>query len=81
MKRHDKGFKDDAVRYLMSSGRKLKDVAEELGVDRSSLGYWKRAHLKKLEADTSCGEYTVSDMEEENKRLRKELAEASRNVS
>ncbi len=72
---YDEEFKKDAVCLLMSSGRKLKDVAEELGLERSTLGNWRKQHLKKLDDKISGTEYSVKDMENDNKRLRRELAE------
>mgnify|MGYP003811159409 CR=1 FL=1 len=79
MKKHrnyDEEFKKDAVRLLISSGRKLKDVAAELGVDRSTLGYWRRDHMKRLDAGTEARGMQPSEMEEEIRRLRTELAYA-----
>lgn len=75
-RKYDDEFKKDAVRLLMSSGRKLKDVAEELGVERSNLGRWRIAHLKKLDADAATTGMTPSEMEKEIHKLRKDLAYA-----
>lgn len=74
--KYDEEFKKDAVRLLISSGRKLKDVAEELGVNRSTLGYWRRDHLRSLDAGAETRGIQPSEMEEEVRRLRKELAYA-----
>ena len=41
-KKFDKAFKEQAVELLESSDRTIKEIAEELGVDRSSLAYWRR---------------------------------------
>lgn len=73
-RKYDDEFKQDAVRLLLNSGRKQKDVAEELGVDRSLLGKWKRQHLRELDAGTVTTGITAAELEAENKRLRKELA-------
>ena len=75
-RKFDDEFKKDAVRLLISSGRKLKDVGAELGIDRSLLGHWRREHLKGLDAGTESKGMMPSEMEEEIRRLRKELAYA-----
>jgi transposase len=75
-KKFDDEFKKDAVRLLISSGRKLKDVAAELGIDRSLLGRWRLEHLRGLDAGTESKGMIPSEMEEEIRRLRKELAYA-----
>jgi transposase-like protein len=73
---YDAEFKKDAVRLLMSSGRAVSDVAKELGVERSCLGRWKRKHLKDLDTVAEPTGITPSEMEEEIRKLRKELAYA-----
>ena len=75
-RKYDDEFKKDAVRLLISSGRTIKDVAEELGVERSNLGRWRIEHLKKLDGGSAETGITPSDMEKEIRRLRKELAYA-----
>jgi transposase len=75
-RKFDDEFKKDAVRLLISSGRKLKEVAEELGVDRSLLGRWRLEHLRGLDAGTESKGMIASEMEEEIRRLRKELVYA-----
>lgn len=75
-KNYDKQFKDDAVRLLISSGKKLREVAAELGVERSNLGRWKREYLVKLDGCTGVNvsmEMKPSEMEKEIRSLRKEL--------
>jgi len=75
---YDKEFKKDAVEYLLRSGKLLKDVASELGVDRSSLGYWRKQHLAALdEASSKNGgpEMKPSEVDKEIRRLRRELAD------
>jgi transposase len=75
-RKYDEEFKKDAVRLLISSGRKLKDVAAELGVNRSVLGYWRKDHLKSLDAGLKTKGMQPSEMEEEIRKLRSELAYA-----
>lgn len=75
-RKYDDEFKKDAVRLLISSGRTIREVAEELGVERSNLGRWRLEHLSKLDKVSGETGITPSDMEEEIRRLRKELAYA-----
>lgn len=76
-KQYDDDFKQDAVRLLVSSGRTLRDVAKELGVEKSNLGRWRQDALEALDRSVD-GKPTPgmkpSEMEQENRRLRKELS-------
>jgi transposase len=63
----DDAFRREAVRLLATSGRTIKQVADDLGVGVSSLGAWKR----KLErAELMAGPH--EDVEKELQRLRRE---------
>ena len=73
-RKYDAEFKKDAVRHLISSGRSVTEVAEELGIERSNLGKWRQEHLKAMDAEVQGDEVKPSDMDSENRRLRKELA-------
>lgn len=75
-RKYDNEFKKDAVRLLVSSGRTIKEVAEELGVERSNLGRWRIEDLKKLDEASATTGITPTDLAEENRRLRNELAYA-----
>ena len=78
-RKYDQQFKDEAVRLLIRGDKTLKEVAENLGVERSCLARWRNKYLK---GDTGEGEkpmdagQNASELEKENRRLRKELAEA-----
>jgi transposase len=78
-RKYDQQFKDDAVRLLINGDKTLKEVGENLGVDRSCLARWRNQYLKGV---TGEGEKPMeagkngSELEKENRRLRKELAEA-----
>lgn len=63
----DAAFRQEAVRLLATSGRTIKEVAEDLGVGVSSLGAWKR---KLARADLMAGPH--EDVEKELARLRRE---------
>ena len=73
--RYDAEFKLDAVRYLIKSGKTIKAAAEDLGVERSNLGRWKRDQLAEMDNQVRITQQGVkpSEMEAEVRRLRAEL--------
>ena len=76
-RKFDEQFKQDAVRLLMSSDRTLKDVAGELGIERSNLGNWRKEALLKVDGQVTGKnplEMKPSELEQENRKLRKELS-------
>ena len=73
-RRYDDEFKKEAVQMMLNGGRLLKDVASDLGVDRSVLGRWKKLYLEELDSGVSSSGMKPSEMDNENRRLRKELA-------
>lgn len=60
-------FRREAVRLTQTSGRTIKEVADDLGIGLSTLTRWKR---KYREADLLAGPH--DDVEKELARLRKE---------
>jgi transposase len=44
-KKYDKAFKEQAIALLESSERTIKEIAEEMGIDRSTLAFWRREKL------------------------------------
>ena len=75
--RYDDQFKADAVRHLIESGKTIKSAAEDLGVERSNLGRWKREQLVKMDQQVGLGSEGMkpSEVEAELRRLRLELAD------
>ena len=43
-RKYDAAFREDAVRLVLSTGRPVKQVAEEIGVKESTLGNWLHRH-------------------------------------
>ena len=60
-------FKREAVRLTQTSGRTIRQVADDLGIGLSTLARWRRKHI---EADLLSGPH--DDVEKELARLRKE---------
>lgn len=78
-RKYDDKFKEDAVNLLITTGKGVCEIARDLGIPESCMGRWYQAHLKKL--DGNAGEMInterlPSDIEKENRQLRKELADA-----
>lgn len=63
----DDAFRREAVRLLSTSGRTIKQVADDLGVGVSSLGKWKRTLDR---AELMAGPH--EDVTKELARLRRE---------
>ena len=78
-RKYDQQFKDDAVRLLINGEKTIKEVSDSLGVDRSCLARWRNQYLEgatgEREKPMEAGQ-SASELEKENRRLRKELAEA-----
>jgi len=67
-------FKRDAVR-LVQEGKTLTEVAQNLGIARSLLQYWKK-QLEKSSPETFPGQGNASGDAAEITRLKKELRDA-----
>ena len=80
-------FKIRAVELLLNGDRTVKSVAREIGVDPSSLRYWKRqyisdqeeafpgkGHLKARDQELQDLRKRVVDLEEENQILKKAIS-------
>jgi transposase len=68
-------FRRDAVELVRSSGRSLREVGQELGVNHETLRNWVNA-AKRAEAGQREGAEQISPGErEELRRLRKKVAE------
>ena len=67
LKRTDE-FRQDAVRIALTSGLTRKQVADDLGVGKSTLNKWITAHR-----DTDVVSKEDLDLTKENNRLRREI--------
>lgn len=72
---YDRQFKIDAVSLVTKGGRKVREVAEELGIDVNTLYHWKRELLEEAEG-AFPGKGHLTAQEEEIRRLRRELKQA-----
>lgn len=75
---YDAQFKEQAVKLLMSSGKPLHTIAQELGISDTALKEWKETHLRQADGVERDGQrLTAAQLDIENQRLRRELARVS----
>jgi transposase len=67
-------FKRDAVELVRTTGKPIAEIARDLGVGESSLGYWVTRD-RKLRGEHLDQAPMTDDDREELKRLRKRVAE------
>jgi transposase len=78
-KRYDAQFKRDAVELLLTSGKALKSLADELGVSDVTLRSWRNRHLAKTEPiETDGKKLSAHQLAQELRRVQKELQTANR---
>jgi transposase len=72
-------FKDDAVRLVIEKGQSLKSVADDLGIDESLVGRWRREYLARAESSGNRGDraLTPKEMDQEIRQLRSQLRRVS----
>jgi transposase len=75
-KRYDEAFKRSAVEMWLQGGKSVETIATELGISTQSLKQWKK-QLAALPA-TGPGQRSTLQLEEENRRLKRELQHVSR---
>jgi transposase-like protein len=68
-------FKESAVELYHSSGRAAKDIASELGIDRSCLSNWIRESKESANSHLNAFPGRGNPRDEELARLRKENAD------
>ena len=73
-RRYDAQFKEQAVKLLLSSGKALHCIAQELGISDAALKDWKEAHLRQSDGVECQGRrVTAAELFIENQRLRRDL--------
>ena len=72
-RKYTREFKLEAVKQVVEHGRSVSEVAASLGVNRNLLTRWK-SQLVAEGALAFPGQGRLSEIEEENRRLRRELA-------
>jgi len=74
VRKYDQGFKEEAVRHLLTSGKQLKEIAEGLGIHPSTLRDWRNAYWARQEAGSGHEEdpATAKALADKMKNLQKE---------
>lgn len=76
---YPKEFRIEAVRYWLSSGKKAKVVAQELGVSDWSLNHWRQEMEQANESPAAqSAEINALELAKENGRLRREVEALTR---
>ena len=72
-RKFDREFKIEAVRLVIEDGRKISEVARNLGINQNTLSRWKRQYLEDREY-AFPGEGRLKPHDEELRRLERELS-------
>jgi len=75
MERYTPEFRRDSVSLVLASGRPIKQVAKELGINDTTLGNWVRAERKGGNLTSPAPAADDAEMEAENRRLKRRVAE------
>ena len=68
----DETFKQHAVELILRGGRRIRDLAQELGITEWTLYRWRQRYAPKP-GGTAIGELSESQKDEEIRRLRAEV--------
>jgi transposase len=71
-KTYTREFKEEAVRLAQTSGKPIAQIARELGISDSAIHGW-RKELAEHGKDAFPGKGHQTELEEENRRLKREL--------
>ena len=71
---YTKEFKESTIKFCIdNSDKSISSIAKDLGLNKGTLSLWVNEYKKKYNINPS-NELKKETLEEENKRLRKELA-------
>lgn len=72
-------FKEKILRLHLEEGRTQKSLTEEYGLGQGTISYWLKQHRKECLSNPKLQQQT--DAFEENKRLRRKLAEKEKEIA
>lgn len=72
-KHFDKEFKISAVKMLLEGTQSLASLAKDLGINVNTLTNWRNQYLQD-KSEVPGSKLTVSELEADNNRLRKEIS-------
>lgn len=76
--KYDPELKEKVLRLYLEEGRTKKSLTEEYHLGQGTITYWIQQRRKECQTNTTIKEQT--DAYEENKRLRRELAEKEKEI-
>ncbi len=71
---YDREFKHEAVRLVLQKGRKVAEVARNLGIHENLLHKWKKQHLEDSE-NAFPGKGNLKPEDEAMRKLERDLAD------
>lgn len=71
--KYNQEFKDSAIKLCLDSDKSISSIAKDLGLNKGTLSLWV-SDYKKINNIKSPKDLNKESLEEENKRLKKELA-------
>jgi len=74
--RYTKEFRQEAVRLVSEEGLSVHEAAKRLSLSSTTLSNWVKAHKAGKLGEVGKNHRPLTDVEIENYRLKKELAEA-----
>ena len=69
-------LREEAVKLVLAQGLTLEDAAARIAIPKGTLANWVSAAKRGAPPTATPGSRTVPELEAENAKLRKELAEA-----
>jgi transposase len=73
--KYTKEFREEAVKLITEGGLSMPEVGRRLSLATSTLTYWVKAHKEGKLAEVGKTQRRLSEVEVENYRLKRELAE------
>ncbi len=73
--KYSREFRQEAVKLVIEGGLSIPEAGRRLSLAPSTLGNWIRAYKTGKLSDVGKGQKPLTEVEMENYRLRKELAE------
>jgi transposase len=77
--KYEPELREKILRLYLEEGRTKKSLTEEYNLGKGTITYWLQKRRKECQTNPKIKEET--DAYEENKRLRKELAEAQKEIA
>ena len=74
--KYTKEFREEAVKLITEDGLSIPEVGRRLSLASSTIAYWVKAHRNGKLSEVCKTHRPLTEVEMENRRLKRELAEA-----